>query len=338
MPSTPRPLVVVNLTNTRDVADRMSAERPPSLPGWFALAIRHAGFDVALSLNPIGAWIRALLSRRPLHALCFNPSSWYLLIFLLPARGKRVCLYQWRPLSRLAPLRFLRAYLLLALADAVVVYDPVAARYIRRIFRTKAVVQIGLYTDTDFFKPGADASNDRPAAGAAFILAPGDHLRQERYFRDLAECSGLRVVRVTRNAHVAERVQQDSHAGVELVFDTTYEQLRELYRTAAAVAVFTDSAEVPIGITTCFEALACGATVILTPGRCAAALGRKSAPVYIWPPDRTARAHRHPGLPGRLPCADGRTRSLARKTALESASLTTVSQQWLSVFGDPAQP
>ncbi len=190
---------------------RISARSPFAFA--VALAIRHAGFDVELldeSRSEPG--FSALFARRPLHALCFNPSAWYLLLFVLPARGKRVCLYQWRPLSRLSPLRFLRAYPLLRFGR----HRRGLRSHARPAtsggsFRTKKVVQVGLYTDTDFFRPAADAPQDRQAARERFILAPGDHLRQEGYFRDLAERSGLRVVRLTRNARVAEAVRQDSH-------------------------------------------------------------------------------------------------------------------------------
>jgi len=253
-------VVFSNLTWNTQVAQRLNPEQN-SVPGWFGRGILLAGHKFCCRMNPVLSILRCLLRRQPVTLLCFNPSLIYGLLFFLPLPVNRVSLFQWRPLSRLSALKALFVWFTLRRSHAILVYSHTTKRYLRRIFPEIPIRQIGLYVDTTYFYP--DPVKDR---GEDFLLVPGDHKRDESLLVEIAERLGTRIVRVTRNETVRRTIESIASEAVDLRFNVSFDELRALYQSCRAVLILSDSSEIPTGITTLAEALACGADVVISRG------------------------------------------------------------------------
>lgn len=253
--------VFANLKNTNEVNLRMLTEGR-NLPGWFGLPIKRTGAGLVLHKAPYIQIFKELLKgRSEVVLLIFNPSIHYFILSILPLPIKRIALYQWRPIGRLVWLKNIAVYLILKRANSILVYSFVAFRYIRRHIKPINLTILNLYTDTCYFKPG-DKSNKE-----TFILVPGDHLRDEKCLIMLSKKLQIPIKRVTRNPKVKSEIEKTQYGGIQLLFDIPFESLKKMYQTAGLVLILSDSSEIPSGITSLCEALACGCDVVVTKGQ-----------------------------------------------------------------------
>jgi glycosyltransferase involved in cell wall biosynthesis len=252
-------MVFSNLSWSDQIAERLRP-RGSGLPGWFAYAIVLAGYTFRCDMNPARRVLSAVAGGNRITLLCFNPSFIYGLLFLLPLPINRVSLFQWRPIGRLSWLKSAFVQLTLCRSHAIVVYSHITARYLRRYFPGKRIRQIGLYVDTEYFRPALQQSL------GGFIFAPGDHKRDERLLSEVARRLGTRIVRVTRNPAVRDAVERLNSREIELRFNVSFDELRNLYQQCRCVLILSDSSEIPTGITSLAEALACGADVVISRG------------------------------------------------------------------------
>ena len=257
----PAGIVIANLTLNDEVLERMRPKES-GIPAWFGYAPTLAGYNFEGKPRPFTTILRGWAQRLPVSLLCFNPSLIYGYLFIAPLPINRIALFQWRPLGRLPPLK--RAFLLLTLrrAHVILVYSHIAKRYLQRILPKSRIVQIGLFTDTDYFAPAPQGAEPK----SPFLFVPGDHKRDERLLGEVAERLNMRVIRVTRSAVVRDKIRELDHPWVELQYKVSFEDLRKLYRESACVIILSDSSEIPTGITTLAEALACGANIVINQG------------------------------------------------------------------------
>lgn len=253
--------VFSNLTWSPQIAQRLKP-RESGLPGWFGHGILMAGYDFRCEMNPTINVLRRLFRLQMVTLLCFNPSLIYGLLFLLPLPVNRVSLFQWRPIGRLSYWKSLFVWMILKRSHAVAVYSHTSGRYIRRYFPGRSIQQIGLYVDTEYFHPSPTERNNND-----FVFVPGDHKRNESLVVDVAKKQGVHVVRVTRNLLIREAIEEMRAEEVEVRFNVSFDELRILYQTCRYVLILSDSSEIPTGITTLAEALACGADVVISRGQ-----------------------------------------------------------------------
>lgn len=254
--------VYSNLTPNKEVLKRLNFKRV-GLPGWFALPIINTGALFFFLNNPLKILFFKFFSKTEKFVfLCFNPSFYYFICFLLPLSIKKISLYQWRPISRNSVIKKYIIYLTLSNSDLILVYSYISYRYIRKYFGEDKVKLIDLYTDTDFFSP--KASEDFTIS--QYILIPGNHLRDESYLNFLSEHSNYKLIRVTRDINVKNFLLKSNIKNLEVKYNISYDELRSLYQNSSLVLILSDSSEIPTGITSLCEAISCGVKVIVNQG------------------------------------------------------------------------
>lgn len=329
MPRSSKNVIFSNLDFNDQVYKRLRPNET-GFPGWFGYPIKQIGYDFRCDKNPIFGIAKTFFQRRRCALLCFNPSLIYFFLFILPLPIQRISLFQWKPIGRLPRAKAFVIWLILRRSHEILVYSHIAARYLQRQFPQKRVYQLGLYTDENFFSP--PLLNQIP--NSTFILAPGDHKREERLLGEVADKLNVNVVRVTRNAEVRNAVETLAHPRVELRYNISFEELRALYCTCKVVLILSDSSEIPTGITTLSEALSCGSDVVISNGHS-----------NSWPPEisralpfATVRSGADANEVAEAVVRQGTMQSKcsrrerARQFALSHLSETAVSQDWRKIL------
>jgi hypothetical protein len=235
-----------NWVNTVDrVAELLTGRGFAYSRPWHALAPGAVFVSISPTLRSFpAAWLG-----RPMLYLC-----WGVPPLAGPAWARRLKL--WR-------LRFV-----LSRASLLLVNDPETAADIRRLVG-RPTTAVPYVVDTDYF---AFAERGAAAGAAApFMLVPGDSDRDEEM---VAAAAGgdVRVVRVTRSAAIRDWYARRLPPGVTVEHDVPFPRLRELYRTAAAVALPIRAENHVAGQTALLEAIACGAPVMTNGPRLLGAL------------------------------------------------------------------
>lgn len=114
--------------------------------------------------------------------------------------------------------------------------------------------------DTDFFRFAEYGSR------SGKILMAGNNGRDEALGDALAR-RGLPVMRVTSDPVVRDYHQSQPPGGVELVYSVPYTELCELYRKVSLIIIPLRDFQHAAGMTATFEALACGAPILMSAGR-----------------------------------------------------------------------
>jgi glycosyltransferase involved in cell wall biosynthesis len=114
--------------------------------------------------------------------------------------------------------------------------------------------------DTDFFR-----FSDYAGRSGKIMLA-GNNGRDEALGDALARL-GLPIVRVTSDPVVRDYHQSQPPGGVELVFSVPYNELGDLYRSVSLIIIPLIDFQHAAGMTATFEALACGAPILMSAGR-----------------------------------------------------------------------
>ena len=302
-----------------------------SLPRAFAWPIIQAGFDVrflsgaAGQLRQVAAFAR---QGSPACLLIFTLSLKEFFAAMLFRHRLRICsLFQWIPLGSVPAHKRICYRLVLASSRVIAVYNRIAEGYIRQRFPKVTVARIGLFTDTDYFKPEADRKG---AGDGDFLLCPGSHRRDEGLAIQIARETGLRLVRFSQGASAQRYYAEHKPAMARLESNISFERMRELYARAAAVINVVDDSQLPAGITCFCEALAMNCPVITPAGHSSAgyefADGSKPYVQIANPADssewtgavRSVLSRRGNWPPGRSP----------RDLALQMCSAETSAREW----------
>lgn len=197
---------------------------------------------VLFSYGPSLTTLAVAAAGRPLIYLCWGMPSQ---LDLWPLRA----------------LKLLRLKKILQGATSVLVNDEITEREVFALAGRRATL-FPHVVDTDFFSfsPKRDRED--------FILVPGDNDRDERLVISLA-CAGFKVVRVTRDLARLKRNWTWSTARIDVKSDLSFQELRCLYRTAAAVALPITSSNHAAGQTSLLEAVSCGTPVVISRGKAA---------------------------------------------------------------------
>lgn len=227
--------------NYFDVVNRISKDltgRPPKA----ASSPDRSNRAVGLFYTPGLETLRFSLTRSRYAYLCWGTPSKRRLRSLLSSR-------LWK--------------LLLLRASVIAVNDTVTQQEVG--IATKRVARLIPYiVDTSFY------SLEEPGEREDFVLVPGNNGRNEQTVMDIAS-KGIRVVRVTNEPRVRALYQQVTTSAT-LAYDLSWSDLRELYRKCACVFLPIAAPNHAAGQTAILEALASGARVITSEGRCAQAL------------------------------------------------------------------
>ena len=253
--------VYTNLSNSNEVQERLVLENR-LLPGWFGLPIINSGNNLIFKNSFSLAFVFKNLFNDKTEdvLLCFNPSLSFFIVFLMPLKCSKVSLYQWRPFNKLSLLKKLAVYCILFNSDKILTYSRVSKRYLEVIFPKKEVKLIDLYTDTEYFNYVETITKEN------FILVVGDHKRNEKLIVDLSKILDIKVMRVTRDVNVKTSLKYAESENFKVLYNVSYNRLRELYQKSKLVLIISDSSEIPTGITSLCEALSTGAKVIISKG------------------------------------------------------------------------
>ncbi len=117
--------------------------------------------------------------------------------------------------------------------------------------------------DSDFFQFSPYQGRDK------FLLMPGDNDRDEWLINQIALLTPYKVIRVTRDPQVLQfyHKSQDHNSKVEVHFNVSFCELRDLYQRTCAVVIPITTNNHAAGQTTLLEAIACGAPVLISFGR-----------------------------------------------------------------------
>ncbi|MFV8819140.1 hypothetical protein [Haliea sp. E17] len=325
--------VFVNLDYSPEIASRLLDSKSDRAPKWFVSPLEFAGYEVCYCRNPSIEVIKSFLRGVRPRLLCFNPSLAFLVVALLPLPMELYSLYQWRPFSRLGFLKRSAVNIILSRSKKIAVYEPVAARYLRRLFPRKEISQIGLFTDTDYFRAREVSDEDLEK----YLFVPGDHLRNEELLGEIAIMTRMKILRVTRNKHVYREIKRLNAASIEVKFNVSYEELRRLYQDATYVLILSDSSEIPTGITTLFEALACNKHVIINGGKSCSMFGNSGCEPILKLPKRYSanEVFEAVSLLNRSiqPCKSY-SNSSGRAYVEKECSITAVSEDWKRLFNE----
>jgi hypothetical protein len=242
-----------------------------SQPKAFAWPIIQAGFDVRF-LSGDARIIRRVASF--VHQeeipclLIFTLSLREFIAAMMFRRRLRICsLFQWIPMEMVPAHKRICYRLVLANSRVIAVYNSIAEDYIRQRFPRATVVRIGLFVDSDYFKPDAG----RKAEGdSGFLLCPGSHRRDEGLAIQIARETGMRLVRFSQDASAQRYYGEHKPAMARLESNVSFERTRDLYARAAAVINVVDDSQIPAGLTCCCEALAMNFPVITPAGHSSA--------------------------------------------------------------------
>lgn len=237
----------------------MAAENDQTLQARFSwlktTAQKQQFFRYVGLLNIFRHYFR--LRRAPLiHAGCPHYFWWLILlnrIGLFPIHNRLVFNYCFRANSFLkwakwwnrAPHNF-RVFF--AAKEQI---DQLAASGIRR----DGIGYLRWRIDTDWFAPTA-----RPGGG--YLLVPGNSHRDEEFVLRLAMVAPLPIIRVGQMGCLQEIYRSSP---VELRFNLSHSEYRDLLQNAAAVLLPIEECDEPAGLTATLEALACGTPVLANP-------------------------------------------------------------------------
>jgi glycosyltransferase involved in cell wall biosynthesis len=99
-----------------------------------------------------------------------------------------------------------------------------------------------------------------------FLLVPGDNERDEGLVQELSLALPYKIVRITREQNNLQAYNLSKHK-VELKYNISFLELRELYQRAAAIIIPLRTKNHASGQTSVLEAIACGAPVLISKGR-----------------------------------------------------------------------
>lgn len=230
-------------------------------PKWFAYPIEKAGFELHFKPKPLARLSRLhrlLKTSGELCALIFNIGEFEALACTLLGHRLRICsLFQWRALENLPLHKRLCYRKILNQSKVIAVYDAVSEHYIRKIYPRKHIVRIGLFADTEFFRPSGNGKGKDD-----YILCPGSNFRLEDVVLEVARQLPIRVIRYSNHLPVREFYSRHSNTGVDFRYAVPYTEVRSLLDKAQFVLNIADDTQVPAGIYGFCQALAMNQTVV----------------------------------------------------------------------------
>lgn len=230
-------------------------------PKWFAYPIEKAGFELHFKSKPragLSRLRRLLRNSRELCALIFNIGEFEALACTLLGHRLRICsLFQWRALENLPFHKRLCYRKILDMSKVIAVYDEVSEYYVRKIYPRKRIVRIGLFADTEFFRPSENSNGKND-----YILCPGSNFRLENVVLEVARKLPLKVVRYSNELIVKEFYSKHSSSGVDFRYNIPYTEVRCLFDKAQFVLNIADDTQIPAGIYAFCQALAMNQTVV----------------------------------------------------------------------------
>ena len=253
--------VYTNLSNSNEIQERLVLKNR-LLPGWFGLPIINSGNTLVFknSFSLIFLFKNLFNNKTEDVLLCFNPSLSFFIVFMTPLKCAKFSLYQWRPFDKLSILKKFAVYCILCNSDKILTYSRVSQRYLQRIFPKKEIKLIDLYTDTEYFNYVETITKEN------YVLVIGDHKRDEKLIVDLSKILDMKVMRVTRDINVKTSLKYAESENFNVLYNVSFNRLRELYQKSKLVLIISDSSEIPTGITSLCEALSTGAKVIISKG------------------------------------------------------------------------
>ena len=232
-------------------------------PKWFAYPIEKAGFDLHFKPKPragLSRLRRLLSTSRELCALIFTIGEVEALACTLLGHRLRICsLFQWKALENLPLYKRVCYRKILDQSKVIAVYDEVSEHYVRKIYPRKHIVRIGLFADTEFFRP---SENDNVKED--YILCPGSNFRLEDVVVEVARQLPFRIIRYSNDLTVREFYSKHFNSGVDFRYDVPYTEVRSLLDKAQFVLNITDDTQLPAGIYAFCQALAMN-QIVVTP-------------------------------------------------------------------------
>jgi hypothetical protein len=276
-PSTPRTFLSGGTATVDDfialmepTAEQLARMEPDAaLPKWFGYSIAQSGYRAHFtrSIKKIRSIVSQAGSRKPV-LLVFNVSlREFWLVLLLSKRCHIVSLFQWRKLGSLPVGKRFIYNSILSASKTILVYSRIQEKYVRARFPRAETRWMGLYTDTEYFRP--DAQKGSRLFSEPFLLVPGNHKRDENLVREIAESMGMLTVRFSSSSEVAREYASDQSTRIKFMASPSFSEVRNLYQQAAVVLNMGDDSEWPVGITTFCEALSMNARIVTPAGHSA---------------------------------------------------------------------
>jgi glycosyltransferase involved in cell wall biosynthesis len=239
-----------------DISPSISINKPLN---WFDIQ-REA---VRLSENQIALfnW-RLIFSQNPIF-LWSHPSIDLLVLSCLKKEIIFLCWGLPRESSNVIFnfLRYQKLKTILFNAKLVLVNDHLTLQEVKDLGVAKTKVILFPYVvDTQFFQFSNYSQRED------FLLVPGDNERDETLVQELSLALPYKIVRITREKNNLQAYDLSKYK-VELKYNISFLELRELYQRAAIVVIPLKTKNHASGQTSVLEAIACGAPVLISKGR-----------------------------------------------------------------------
>lgn len=229
-------------------------------PKWFGYPILKTNYNV-LFTRDIFTIIKFLIKNKTTGVLVFNIDILdvilSLLSLLLPSRVRICVIYQWMPLEKLELLKRIVYTIVLKSSRIILTYSQYSAHYLANKYINKYIRWIGLFTDTEYFKPMRTDAHIAP-----YFLCPGNHLREEGILFEIANRIEQKIIRFSSDPKVKEVYDKMYKTNIEFKYNLSFTEIRELYNNSIGVLNIANDEYIPAGITTFCEGLSMNKIVI----------------------------------------------------------------------------
>ena len=253
-------IVLLELTSEQHLRMNENATEPK----WFGFPISKTNYNIYFTRD----WwqiFRFITKNKTSGFLVFNVDFLEVLIclmsYLLPGRVRICILYQWVPLEKLSALKRIAYKLVINSSKIILCYSSITIEYLKRIWGKKNYFWIGLFTDTDFFKPSVKSESINK-----YFICPGNHLRDEELVLKIVRETGVRIIRYLNDLAVKKFYSENKSKHIEFKNNLSFQEVRSLYNDSLGVLNVVDDSDIPAGITTFCEGLSMNKIVITPSG------------------------------------------------------------------------
>ncbi len=253
-------IVLLELTSEQHLRMNENATKPK----WFGFPISKTNYNIYFTRD---CWqiFRLIIKNKTSGFLVFNVDFLEVFIclisYLLPGRVRICILYQWVPFEKLSTLKRKVYKLIINSSKIILCYSSMSIEYLKKIWKKKNYFWIGLFTDTDFFKPSAKSEFINK-----YFICPGNHLRDEAMVQNIVRETGVRIIRYSNDIAVKKFYAEFKSEHIEFKNNLSFEEVRSLYNDSLGVLNVVDDSDIPAGITTFCEGLAMNKIVVTPAG------------------------------------------------------------------------